>query len=221
MRSLNYQITLLLFLCVQLGMAQKDSTTSANKVEIGLNIGYGMPLAAGDFGKYYGGSGMYDLSLEYKINSSYSVCLGSAYSNFALSKLNNYVSDKGSRLLVNSPSYTDLVGGGIRVIAIYAELKKTFNINSKTQVGAMAAPDFYFLEKSPVDATDADGTYQILEHYVHEKPFGVNIGGQVNYSLSKTIALDFSIKYKMMFTSFVTDKSIGILALQVGCVFKL
>jgi hypothetical protein len=217
----NWQITFILFFCVQFCTAQNDATSSGNKIEIGLNMGYGMPLAGGDFGKYYGGTGMYDFSLGYKIHSSYSVTLGAGYSLFPLSKLNNYVADKSDRLLVDAPPYTDLVGGNIRFIGFDAELKKTFNINSKTEIGALAGPSFYFLEKSPIDASDSDGTYQILEHYVHEKPFGVNVGGQVNYSLSKAIALDFSLKYKMMFTSFVTDKSIGILAFQVGCVFKL
>lgn len=221
MKLLKYQIIFFLFFCVQHGIAQKDTTSAKNKIEIGLNIGYGMPLAAGDFGKYYGGSAMYDLSLGYKINSSYSISLGAGYSMFPLSKLNNYVANKSNRLLVNAPPYTDLVGGSIQAIAINAELKKIFNLNSKIKIDAMAGPSFYFLEKSPVDATDATGTYQILEHYIHEKPFGLNVGGQIDYSLNKSIAFDFSMRYKMMFTSFVTDKTIGIIALQVGCVFKL
>ena len=218
MKKIHIIITLLF--AVQLCMAQKDTTSTGNKIEIGLNLGYGMPLAGGDFGKYYTGSGIYDLSLDYKINSAFSLGLGLGYSMFQLSKLNNYVADKADRLIVNSPPYSDLVGGSIRVIAIDLDLKKTFKVNSKTRIDVFAGPGFSFLEKSPVDGTDSDGTYQILEHYVHEKPIGLNLGSDINYSLCNYFALDFSLKYKMMFTSFVNEKPLGILALQVGGILK-
>ena len=75
-KSSNFQIVILILITSQFCFAQKDTSSHGSKIEIGLNIGYAMPLAGGDFGKYYGGTAMYDFSIGYKINSSYSVHIG-------------------------------------------------------------------------------------------------------------------------------------------------
>ncbi len=206
-----------LFFCGQILFAQKDS--AYKKIEVALHLGYDIPMG-GEFGKYYSGMLMPELSFGYAINHSWSVHAGGGYGVFMLGKLDNYIADKQEKLIVNAPPYTEQTGGGIQTIALNLDVKKTFcNCSKKISSFAMAGINFAFLEKAPVDATDSTGTYQILEHYVHEKPFGINMGAGADYHLNKTIMLHAMLRYTMYFTQYVSDKPMGILAPHIGIAF--
>jgi|ERR1051326_4620734 hypothetical protein len=196
-------------------------SASGKKMDVGVTLGYGLPMG-GDFGKYYSGALLYDLSLGYKINSGFGVSVGGEYGKFALKNTSSYIADKQDQIVADqyAPPYTELVGGGIRVIAVHAEAKKIFMPEAKTKFSVMAGPSLSFLEKSPVDGTDSTGTYQILRHYVHEKPFGVNVGGGIEHEFSQSFSVMLAVRYKMLLTSQVQDKMMGIVAIQLGCAVK-
>jgi hypothetical protein len=199
--------------------AQKDSLRK--KIEIGVSCGYGIPASGGDFGRYYKGSVLPELTAGYCFNYLYAVQIGANYSLFSVKSLDQDVSNNQYRMLVNNPPYTDLVGGGIRTIGIFARAKRTFVLNPKLNFNLLAGPCFVFLEKSPVDATDGDGVYQILEHYIHEKTFGLNAGLSLAYKANETILFQASLDYNLYLTSFVTDQSMGLLSPKIGLLLLL
>lgn len=203
---------------VEDSFAQEADSHTHKKFEIGLCGGYDLPLHGGNFTKYYNGMLMGELMLGYNINPSYSIHLDFNYGNFMLKNISQYVTDIKDGVVadVYAPPYTDLVGGGIQVIGFNASVLKIFNPDAKLQFGAFAGPSFALLEKSLVDGTDSTDTYQILEHYVHDKPFGINLGARANYHLSSSFMLHAVIKYNGYFTSQVVDKAIGTLAVHVG-----
>jgi hypothetical protein len=197
--------------------AQKDSS----KIQICIHGGYDLPLSGTDFTKYYSGNGSLGLNLAYKIHGDYSIYLRADYCKFKLNKLNDYVADRQSRLLVNAAPYTDLIGGSIQTINFEAGIKKFFALNSKIKASALLGASFSLLEKRPVDGTDSTATYQILEHYVNETAVGINIGFGLDYSINRNISIAALVKYRMLFDTYVTDKYMGILSSHIGLIFKL
>lgn len=206
-------------MCSYFSFAQKDATEKM--LEIGFHAGYDLPLGSGDFAKYYGGAIMPELSFGYEINRDYTVSLGAGYGMYPLTDLDRYISDKQYKLLIDAPPYSEQTGGSIRTISFNTDIRKTFHCCPKLTPFAFIGPGFALLEKAPVDATDSTGTYEILEHYVHEKPFGVNLGGGIEHPLGSSVMIHFMLRYSMYFTSQVADNPMGILAARLCLMFKL
>jgi hypothetical protein len=181
----------------------------------------GIPASSGDFAKYYSAAVFPSLSVGYRFNPKYVLSLAADYGRFSIQNLAGFVYDKQYKLLVNAPPYTDLVGGGIQLFGFHADLQRSFALGTKFSLNAIAGLSLSFLEKSPVDGTDATGTYQILEHYVHEKPFGLKIGTSIQYVLAPSVSVQALLNYNALFTSYVTDKQMGYLCTGLGFVFKL